>query len=325
MTVRTNRTAAAPWIRFLGRRAMRFAGGALFLVVASFALIHLIPGDPVRASLGPDARPEIVQQRRAELHLDRSLPAQFGYYLRDLAHGDFGASIQTGAAVSTVISERLPNTAQLAAVAIAFVLLLSIPLGLVAGAWTRGGRRRGFELGFTVATGTVTAIPEYLMGTLLVAVFGLSLGVLPAAGKTGWDSLVLPALALSLAPACFLARVVRVETVNVLDREYMTTARSKHLPTRILYLRHAVPNVLTGALTIAGIVFGALLGGSVIVENVFNWPGIGTAVVGAILTKDYPIVQACVLVLGLMILVVSTLVDVALVLLNPRLKTLRGT
>jgi len=325
MPARANLTAAMPWIRFLGWRAARFAAGAAFLVVIAFAMIQVIPGDPVRASLGTDAQPQVVELRRHELHLDRSLPVQFGYYVRDLAHGDFGSSIQTGESVSTVIRERLPNTAELAGVAIAFALLLGIPLGLLVGAWTRSGRRRGTELTFALGTGTVTAIPEYLMGTLLVAVFGLSLGVLPAAGKAGPDSFVLPALALALPPACFLARIVRLETVSVLGREYMTTARSKQLPTRILYLRHAVPNIMTGALTIAGLVFGALLGGSVIVENVFNWPGIGTAVVGAILTKDYPIVQACVLVLGLMILAVSTLVDVALVLLNPRLASLTGS
>jgi peptide/nickel transport system permease protein len=315
--------AASPWARFLVRRTAGLMVSAVLLIVGSFLMSHAIPGDPVRASLGAGVRPELVEQRRAELHLDRSLPVQFGYYVGGLVRLDFGESIPTGEPVGQTIRDRLPNTVALASVAIGFVLLLGIPLGLLLGAWTGGGQRRGLELGFTFSTGIVTAIPEFLMGTLLVAVLAVKLGTFPASGKEGWDSFVLPALALALAPACFLARVVRVETVNVLGREYMMTARSKQLPTWILYARHAVPNALTAALTIAGVVFASLLGGSVIVESIFNWPGIGTTVSGAILNKDYPTVQACVLLLGLMTLFIVALVDVVLVLVNPRLAAIR--
>jgi peptide/nickel transport system permease protein len=320
-----NRVAASPWLSFLARRAARLAIGAVVLVVASFLMIHMVGGDPVRASLGSDAEPRLVAQRRAELHLNESLPAQFGNYVDDLASFDLGKSIVTDLPVSETISERLPATARLAGLALLLVLGLGIPTGLLAGAWTSSGRRRKAEAGFAMATGVLTAIPEYLMGALLVAVFALKLGLFPAAGMAGFGSYVLPALALALAPAAFLARVVRLETVNVLAREYTTTARSKQLPTRVLYLRHVVPNVLTASLTIAGVVFGGLIGGSVIIESVFQWPGIGTEVVTAILDKDYPIVQACVLVLGLMVLVTTTLVDVILVLLNPRQATLRDS
>jgi ABC-type dipeptide/oligopeptide/nickel transport system permease component len=316
---------AAPWLRFLARRAGGFVVGAVILVVGSFAMIHLVPGDPIRASLGTDAQPALVQQRRAELHLDRPIYIQFAYYLDGLAHLNFGTSIQTGESVTQVIRDRFPNTARLAFVAIGLVALIGIPIGLTVGAATASGRRRPMEFGFAFATGTVTAIPEYLMGTLLVVIFGLTLRWLPAAGKSGLDSYVLPAFALALAPASFLARVVRLETVKVLGSEYMTTARGKHLPARIFYLRHAFPNVLTAALTIAGLVFGTLLGGSVIIENIFGWPGIGTTVVAAILNKDFPVVQACVLLLGLMVLAVNTLVDVALAAVNPSLATLQET
>jgi peptide/nickel transport system permease protein len=194
---------------------------------------------------------------------------------------------------------------------------------LLVGAWTSTGRRHVSEFAFAFGTGTVTAVPDYLMGALLVVVFALTLDVLPATGMESWDSFVLPAVALAIGPACAMARIVRLETVKVLGREYMTTARSKHLPPRIFYARHAVPNILTGALTIAGLAFSGLLGGTVVIETVFNWPGIGTTVIGAIIGKDYAVVQACVLVLGLMVLVVNTLVDVALVLLNPQLLSLR--
>lgn len=322
---RASLAGAAPWIRFLARRLARLALGVVFLVVVTFLMVRLVPGDPVRATLGEKAPPQLVEQRRHQLGLDDSLPNQFGDYVGGLLSGDLGTSIKSEEPVSTIVEERLPATLELAAIAIVIVLGVSIPLGLLVGAWTASGRRRGSELGFTFVTGAITAIPDYLMGTFLVVVFALALDLLPATGKTGWESFVLPAIALSVGPACFLARIVRLETVNVIGREYMTTARSKHLPPRIYYLRHAVPNVLTAALTISGLIFSGLLGGTVIIETVFDWPGIGTTVIGAILGKDYPVVQACVLILGLMVLVVNTLVDVALVILNPQLVTLRDS
>jgi peptide/nickel transport system permease protein len=305
------------------RRAAGLALGVVFLVVVTFLMVRLIPGDPVRGALGEKAPPQLVEQRREQLGLNDSLPAQFVNYVGDLARGDLGTSIKTDEPVTTIIGDRVPNTIELAAIAIAIVLVIGIPLGMLVGAWTSTGRRHGSELAFAFATGAITAIPDYLMGALLVVVFALTLEILPATGMESWDSFALPAVALAIGPACAMARIVRLETVKVLGREYMTTARSKQLPLRIFYVRHAVPNILTGALTIAGLAFSGLLGGTVVIESVFDWPGIGTTVIGAIIGKDYAVVQACVLVLGLMVLVVNTLVDVALVLLNPQLVSLR--
>jgi peptide/nickel transport system permease protein len=320
---RVSSAAAKPWVRFLARRAAGLALGVVFLIVVTFLMVRLIPGDPVRASLGEKAPVQLVEQRREQLGLADSLPSQFVTYVGNLAHGDLGTSIKTDEPVTTIVADRVPNTIELAAAAIAVVLLLGIPLGLLVGVWTSSGRRRAGELGFAFTTGTITAIPEYLMGAFLVVIFGLKLDVLPATGKEGWDSFVLPTVALAIGPACYLARIVRLETVKVLGREYMATARSKHLPPRIHYFRHAVPNVLTGALTIAGLMFSGLLGGTVIIETIFSWPGIGTTIVGAIIGKDYAVVQACVLILGLLVLVVNTLVDVVLVVLNPQLAGLK--
>jgi peptide/nickel transport system permease protein len=297
--------------------------GALLLIVLSFMLIHLIPGDPVRASLGLNVDPDTVAIRRHELHLDEPLLGQFFAYVIGLSRFDFGVSIQTGTPVSQLLADRLPSTLELALFAIAIVLVVSIPVGLLAGARTFGGTHGLRELVFTTTASTVTAIPQYLMAVLLIVVFSLGLKLLPSAGKDQLVSFVLPGLALALGPAAYLARVVRIETVNVLGREYMTTARSKQLPAQIIYLRHALPNILTAALTLIGIVFGGLIAGSVIVENIFAWPGIGSTLVGAILDKDYPVVQSCILVLGLLVLIVNTLVDVILVLINPRLISLR--
>jgi peptide/nickel transport system permease protein len=292
--------------------------GAAVLIVGTFLMIHLIGGDPVRASLGVDAPRALVEQRRAQLHLDKPLPVQFGHYVGGLAHGDFGASIATGEPVSRVVGDRLANTVELTIVSMIGVIVISILAGLAAGALTSDGRHPWFGLGFGTGTSLLVAFPVFLVATLLVYIFAVKLGWLPVAGKSGASSFVLPALALGLGTAAYLARVIRTETVTVLSSEYIAAARSKRLPTRVLYGRHVLRNVLTNALTIAGIAFGVMLGGSVVIESIFAWPGIGTAAVGAIQVRDYPVIQIIVLMLGMIVLVVNTLVDVALALLDPR-------
>jgi peptide/nickel transport system permease protein len=161
-------------------------------------------------------------------------------------------------------------------------------------------------------------VPEFLTATFLAYLFAVRLGWLPVAGADSWNNYLLPALAIAIGPVAALARLTRVETVRVLSREYMVTARSKRLPPRLLYMRHALPNLLTAALTIGGMIFAALLGGTVIVENIFAWPGLGTAALNAILAKDYPTIQAILLLLGTIVLVVNTAVDGLLALVDPR-------
>jgi len=162
------------------------------------------------------------------------------------------------------------------------------------------------------------ALPEFLASTFLAFVFAIWLRWLPVAGADERAAIVLPALAISLRPISVLSRIVRVETLNVLAQDYMRTARSKRLPPRLLYLRHALPNVLTAALTIGGLLFTGLLGGAVIVENVFAWPGLGTAVVQAVLNRDYPVIQGVILMLGMAVVLVNTLVDILLGVVDPR-------
>ncbi|KAB2384839.1 ABC transporter permease [Actinomadura montaniterrae] len=311
------------WRAFVLRRLATIAGGLVFLLVITFLMIHLVPGDPVRASLGLNVSPEVVAARRAQLHLDRPLWVQFWYYVRDLAHFKFGTSIQTGEPVDQLIRNRLTATVQLAVAAMALVLVISLLLGMCFGWLTAGGRRRRTELGFNLVSGTVTAVPDFLTGTLLVVVFALGTHWFPASGRQGPQSMVLPALALALPPAFFLARVVRIETVKVLEQDYIRTAKANQLPTVRLFVRHVAPNVLAQSLTVAGLALGGLVGGSVVIENIFAWPGIGTAIVPAITGHDYPVVQACILVLGLIILLVNALVDVVLVALNPRMTALK--
>jgi peptide/nickel transport system permease protein len=281
-------------------------------------MIHLVGGDPVRAALGAFADPAAVAKRRAQLHLNAPLTRQFWYYLDGLLHLNFGVSAITGLPVSETIKLRFPNTLELAGLAMAFAAVVGLVFGTVVGAMTYSGERRWLETSFAWITATASAVPEFLMATLLVFVFAVVWAVFPVEGKEGFASLILPAAALGIPPAAILARIVRLEMAKVLGTDYMRTARSKWLPWHLFYLRHAMPNVITSALAIGGVMFAGLVGGSVIVEQVFAWPGVGTAIVPAIIARDFPIVQSGVLVLGLLVLVVNTLIDIALAIVNPR-------
>ena len=307
-----------PWVRFAVRRAGRLLFSLWVLVTASFLMIHLIPGDPVRAALGPTAPAELVAARRASLGLDDPLLVQYLATLRGVLTGDFGVSISTQLPVADVIAQRLPSTLALAVLALVVALVVAVPLGGVMGVVTRGGRARGRELAFSTTSVVVGALPEFLLGVGLVWIFAVELGWLPVAGRQGPASFVLPVLALALGPAAALARIMRVEVLAVLEADYLRTARAKRLPPARLYLGHALPNALTAVITLGGLLLGALVAGTVLVENVFAWPGLGTTIVASILGKDYPVVQGIVLVYGVLVLLVNTAVDVVLALLDPR-------
>jgi len=303
---------------FLLRRAGSLGIVLAALLFASFLIVRLIPGDPARTIAGLDASQEDVQRIRVALGLDKPLLVQFATYARRAVRLDFGHSFVTNEPVTTLIGDRLPKTVQLAAVALLLVMVLSVPLGMAAGAFTREGRHRRAEVMFAAVTSAGGALPEFLASTFLAFVFAVWLRWLPVAGSDERLAIVLPAVAISLRPIAVLARIVRVETLNVLAQDYIRTARSKRLPARLLYLRHTLPNVLTAALTIGGLLFTGLLGGAVIVENVFAWPGLGTAVVQGVLSRDYPVIQGVILMLGIAVVLVNTLVDVLLGLVDPR-------
>jgi peptide/nickel transport system permease protein len=308
----------SPWTRFALRTLTTFCVGIVFLVIGSFLLVHVIGGDPVRNSMGLDASEAQIQALRVKLHLTESLPVQFWRYVQGLAHLDLGESLVSEQPVTDTLRLRLPNSLELATIAIAFVAVGSVTIGTITGALTQFGARRRIHVAFTGLTGVMVAIPEFLLATLLVFLFAVTLPFFPVAGKSGASSFVLPAAALAIAPTALLARIIRIETVKVLASDYMRTARSKHLARNRFYLRHVLPNSLTSAITIGGLVFGSLIGGSVVVENVFGWPGIGTTLVQAIQARDYPLVQGTLLVFGLLVLLVNTLVDLVLAVIDPR-------
>ena len=307
-----------PWLSFLVRRGGQFLLSVWVLVTAAFLMIHLVPGDPVRAALGLNAPAELVEARRAALGLDQPLIVQYFRYIGGLFTGDMGSSMITSQPDSEIIATRLPATLQLALLAVVLVLLVSVPLGVTMAVATRGGRRRGLELAFATGSVILAAIPEFLLAVGLVYVFAVSLGWFPVAGNTAPFALVLPVVALAVGPIAVFSRIIRVEVLSVLGQDFIRTARAKRLAPRRIYSRHALPNAMTATLTLTGLLLTGMVAGTVLVENVFAWPGLGTMIVQSILTKDYSVVQGIVLVYGVGVLIVNLVIDVILALLDPR-------
>jgi peptide/nickel transport system permease protein len=310
--------SANPWLRFTVRRLGQLLISALVLVTASFLIIHLIPGDPVRAALGFNASQQLVETRRAQLGLNDPLWLQYVHYLQNLFTGRFGTSISSGLPVSEVIGQRLPATLELAGYSFVAAVAISVPLGLVLGVVTRNGRRRGTELAATSVSVVIAAIPGFLLAVGLIYVFGVTLHWVPVAGQSGFTSYLLPIASMALGPIAVLVRILRFEVIAALRADYVRTARAKRLPSWRVYLGHVLPNALTATLTIGGLLLSAMIAGTVLVENVFAWPGLGGAIVASIVAKDYPVVQGIVLVYGVGVLLVNLIVDIALALLDPR-------
>jgi len=309
---------SSPWIWFGVRRLVRLAVSLWVLVTASFLMLHLIPGDPVRGALGPTAPAALVAAKREEMGLDDPLLVQYWHYVQHLFTGDLGTSLVSQLPVSEIVSQRLPATLELAMLAFLVAVLVAVPLGVAMGVLTRRGHGRRTELAFTTTSVVLGIVPDFLVGVLLVYVFGVNLGWLPVAGNDTPSAYVLPVLSLAIGPAAILARIVRIEMVTILEADFVRTARAKRLPRRRIYLGHALPNALTASLTLGGLILSALVAGTVLVENVFAWPGLGSTIVSSILNKDYQLVQAIVIVYGAGVLLVNTMVDVSLALLDPR-------
>lgn len=308
--------AASRW-GFAARELIRLTISAWVLITIAFLLVHFIPGDPVRASLGLTAPPELVEARRALLGLDRPLIVQYGDYLSALARGDLGTSFMSQLPVAEIIAQRLGNTLLLAGLAMLLVAAigLSTGLGIAVAGWN--GRHRA-DTAFNLTSGLLTAMPEFVTAVILTSIFAVTLGWLPVAGVSGLSSWVLPVAALSVGPAAALARIVRIEALKVLGQDHVRTARAKRLGWRRLYLGHVLPNCLTAALAVGGLIFRSLVAGTILVENIFAWPGLGSALVLAILQKDYPLTQGLILVFGLLVLAINLVVDLAIAAIDPR-------
>jgi len=297
----------------------RLAGALLVIfgvVSIVFLLIHLIPGDPVEIMLGESAAAADRAALRASLGLDQALSIQFLNYLGGLLQLDLGTSIHLRRPVTELLLERLPATGLLASISLLVSLLLALPLGILA-AVRRGTAWDSGAMGFSMLG---VSIPNFWLGPLLILVFSLWLGWFPVSGHNGAASVVLPALTLGTGLAAVLSRMVRSSMLEVLGEDYIRTARAKGLPDRQVVLRHALRNALLPVITLLGLQLGALLAGAVITETVFSWPGIGLLTIEAIQSRDYPVVQACVLLISLCYVCVNLLTDLVYAQIDPRIR-----
>ncbi|WP_051192009.1 ABC transporter permease [Microbacterium luticocti] len=312
------RAAGGGWAMFLLRRLGTFVLSLWGLVTAAFLMLQVIPGDPARLAVGMNAPVALVEATRHQLGLDLPLPVQYLRFIGGLLTGDPGDSIALHQPVLDVIGSRLPATLELAFITIVVVIVVAVPTGLLFAAISRGGRHRLVDLGYTTVSGVLAVVPEFLLGVGLVYVFAVATHLLPVAGRTGPASYVLPVAALAIGAIALLSRIVRAEALTVLDADYMRTARAKRMPARLLYLRHALPNLLTATLTMSAIILGSLIAGTVLVESIFAWPGLGQTLVSSITDKDYPLAQTLVVVYGGIVLLIHFVVDVVLSLVDPR-------
>ncbi|MBX3095097.1 MAG: ABC transporter permease [Cryobacterium sp.] len=304
--------------RLWTKRVLTLAISLIAVLTLSFLMIQLIPGDPVRMALGPDAPASLVEERRIQLGLDQPLYLQYLNYWKAVLTGQLGSSIITGQPVSLIIESRLGNTVLLVIASLSATMLLSIIVGIVIGIITHGGKRPTARFSFNFFSGFAGALPEFLIAVALVYFFAVTIKIFPVAGAAGPLSFVLPATAITLGSAATMMRIVRSSTATVLDQDYILVARSKRLPRARIYLRHALPNLLTAALTLGGLQLGAIVTGTIVVENVFAIPGLGTALVNALITRDFPVAQILMLIFASSVLILNLFIDILLTVLDPR-------
>lgn len=313
---------AGAWRRFAVRRLIGLAVNIVLLVLVTFFIVQLIPGDPAAAIAGEDASQTQVEQIRVELGLDQPMIVQLGDYIGHVVQGDFGTSFQYRIPATVIVATAAPYTISIAFISLVIFLTFGLALGMLVGIVTRGDRHRWLDHTFTIGAGIISSIPAYVQATILVTVFAVWLAVLPPAYSPAYDvtqAAILPIAALSIGCIASVARIVRREGAVILEQDYMRSARGWRLGAGTLYAKHMLPNLLTTALTLAGIILTALLGSTLIVEAVFAWPGLGSVVVQAISEyKDYPVIRASVFVIGAISLLFNLLIDVVLGLIDPR-------
>jgi len=281
-----------------------------------FFLIHFIPGDPVEVMLGESAQVADREELREALGLNKPILDQWVNYLLQVAQLDFGTSLHSKQPIMDILIERLPATLELSFVALLFALLIALPLGIVAAV------RKGSVWDNSAMTLSLlgVSVPNFLMGPLLILAFSMYLGWFPVSGREGPESVVLPALTLGTAMAAILSRMVRATLLEIINEDYIRTARAKGLSRLRVIVFHALPNTMLPVITLLGMQLGALLAGAVITEIVFSWPGIGQLTIEAINTRDYPLVQSCILFISISYVLVNAGTDVLYSVLDPRVR-----
>ena len=276
-----------------------------------------MPGDPVEQMLGEGARPADISALRHSYGLDQPLGTQYLHYWRGVLHGDLGRSIRLNDSVTHLVLVRYPFTVELTAAALVLALLLSIPAGISAA--LHRGQARDHVLSVVSLLGL--SFPSFALGPILILLVSIKLGWLPVSGAGDLSHLVLPAVTMGSALAAILTRMVRTSMLEELGQDYIRTARAKGLPERTVVYKHALRNAMIPVLTLIGLQFGALLAGAIVTETIFSWPGIGRLTVSAISNRDYPLLQGCILAVGLTYVLVNLATDVLYMVVNPRIRS----
>ena len=311
-------------LTFVLQRVLQAVPVVLISTVAVFLLLRLIPGDPAQILAGADSRQETIDAIRRDMGLDQPLPVQYGLWLSRVAQGDLGRSLLSRIPISTLLLQRIPATLELTAAAILLTLLIALPLGIIAavrpGSWV--------DWFISSINGVAIAVPGFWLGILGIILFALVLGWLPPGGRGDFARdpvqalkfLILPAFTLSVSSAASLSRLVKSSMLEVLYEDYIRTARAKGLAGRAVVLRHALRNALVPVVTVFGLQFGRLLGGAVITESVFAWPGVGRLILDGINSRDYLVIQGALLLLVMVYIVVNLLTDITYGFLDPRIR-----
>jgi glutathione transport system permease protein len=301
---------------YILRRLLGFVPTMLLVASLVFLYVHLLPGDPARLAAGPDANPETVELIRQDLGLDRSWPEQFVRFIRGAVQGDFGKSLRTKRPVAAEIASRFMPTFWLTLTSMTWAVLFGLVIGIVSAA---NRNKWPDRLGMTLAV-TGISFPAFALGMVLMQIFSVQLGWLPTVGADTWRHYILPSLTLGAAVAAIMARFTRSSFVDILGDDFIRTARAKGLPESTVVLKHGLRNALIPVVTMMGLQFGFLLGGSIVVEVVFNWPGLGRLLVDAVDMRDYPVIQALVLLFSFEFILINLIVDVLYGLINPTIR-----
>jgi glutathione transport system permease protein len=303
-------------LQYLLKRLLGLIPTLLIVAVLVFMFVHLLPGDPARLAAGPDATPATVELVRQDLGLDRPLPEQFVRFAGGVLRGDFGRSLRTKRPVSTEIAERFMPTLWLTVAAMSWSVLFGMIVGTLSAVWRN---RWPDRVGMTLAVSGIS-FPAFALGMLLMQIFAVQLRWLPTIGADSWRHYILPSLTLGAAVAAIMARFTRSSFVDILQDDYIRTARAKGLSETVVVIKHGLRNALVPVVTMMGLQFGFLLGGSIVVEVVFNWPGMGRLLIDAVDMRDYPVIQGLVLLFSLEFILINLIVDVLYAVINPTIR-----
>ncbi|MBX8827131.1 MULTISPECIES: ABC transporter permease [Brucellaceae] len=281
-----------------------------------FLALRALPGDPARLMAGPEATQEAVDNMRSRLGLDRSLPEQYAQFAYGAVQGDLGTSIRSKLPVTSEISERLPYTLALTLTAYLLAMAIGVPAGMLGAIYRHGWPDQ--MVMFLAIMGA--SIANFWLALMAMNTFSVKLGWLPLLGASSWKSFILPSVTLAVLPAALIARMTRSSMIEVLGQDFIRTARAKGVSVAAIYWRHALRNALIPIITIVGLNFGALIGGAVVTESVFNWPGIGRLLVDAVRYRDYPVIQGVTLVAVTGVVMANFIAELLIATLNPRIR-----